>query len=249
MFIDSHCHLDQMPEIKGIVERAVQAGVKKMVSASVDLQSCGKNLELAQEFREIFPALGIHPETVISANDASLNECLEFIEENSGKAIAFGETGLDFKYAENEFQKQRQVEFFRKHVALAKEFDKAIIVHSRRARKECLELLEQAGAEKVLMHWFYGNSKELAVIKDNGWFLSLGPSILDAMHAQEFALKAEPEQILLETDAPVEFNGLRSEPAWISKVAEKTAELKELDLKELEGITEKNAANLFGKRI
>lgn len=246
MLADSHCHLNEFSNVEEQVERAVEAGVLQIVSNSVDLKSMRENLALSGQFKEVRCAFGLHPSNVLQMGHKKAELALEFIEENAKNCIAVGEIGLDFKYAEIEFQRKKQTEFFIKQIELAKGFNKPSIVHSRMARKECVELLEKSGAEKVLLHWFLSGEKLLRKAIDLEYFISVGPSVLFNEHVCRFLEKIPLECLLLETDAPVSYNGKRAEPCWIKEVAEKVASILELELNEVKKQTSKNFSKLFG---
>jgi TatD DNase family protein len=245
MLVDSHCHLNEFADVKIQVSKAKQGGVLRIVSNSVDLKSMQDNLRIAHAFESVSCALGLHPNELSKMNEKTIEEAFSFIEKHSEECIAIGETGLDFKYA-NEQQRVVQLEVFAKHIELAKRFNKPVIVHSRAARKECLELLERNGAKKVLMHWFVANEKLLERVLELGYFISIGPSVLFNEYVQKFAQSLPLENVLLETDAPVSYNGKRAEPCWISDIASKLAEIYEVSVAKITEQTWKNFLRLFG---
>ncbi|MCD6478591.1 MAG: TatD family hydrolase [Candidatus Diapherotrites archaeon] len=246
MLVDSHCHLNEFADVEMQVSKARQAGVMLMVSNSVDLKSMQDNLRIAHAFESVSCALGLHPNELSKMDERTIEEALSFIEKHSKECVAIGETGLDFKCASKQ-QRKIQLEAFAKHIELAERFDKPVIVHSRAARKECIELLERNGAKKVLMHWFVASEKLLAKVLELGYFVSIGPSVLFNEYVQRFAQSVPLKNILLETDAPVSYNGMRAEPCWISKVASKLADIKGCPAKDIERITWENFLRLFGR--
>lgn len=249
MFADVHCHLNYFSNYKEMIAHAVEKNVTLMFSNSTNTESFEKNKRIAQEFPENVKALyGLHPEEVLLMKEKEIENAMEWIEENlKGKECAgIGETGLDFKYAETENQKELQKKYFEKHIKLAVENRKAIEVHSRRARNECIELLEKNGAEKVLMHWFYGKEKLLKKVQENGFFVSVNCATVERTETKEFVKKIPLEMLLLESDCFPSMHGKKfSEPCDIAETAEKVAELKEISLQELEKQLEKNIHNLF----
>jgi len=245
MLADSHCHLNEFKDVAEQVKKAANAGVLQIVSNSVDLGSMHENLKLAERFKNVQCALGLHPSNVLQMRSEEIEHALAFIEENAAKCIAIGETGLDFKHAETELQRVKQRELFTKQIELAKELDKPIIVHSRMARAECVKLLAEYNAEKVLMHWFVASDKLLQKVIKLEYFISIGPSILFNAHVRKFLEKVPIENLLLETDAPVSYNGKRAEPFWIRSVAEKAASVLQLEFEEIKSETGKNFSKLF----
>ncbi|MDO8427620.1 MAG: TatD family hydrolase [Candidatus Diapherotrites archaeon] len=245
MFTDIHCHLDELENIPELIARAKENQVEIMFSNSVDLKSMQANLKLGKQFSEIKPLLGLHPKDILKMSDSEIEIGLKFIEKNLKNCAGIGEIGLDYKYAETGTQQQKQQTIFEQQIQIAKENDLAIEVHSRRAREQCLETLKKMNAEKVLLHWFNGNQKQIQIIQDHNWFVSIGASILFQDYNHEVIKALELEHLLIETDTPVPFNGQNSEPAWIRKIAEKIAEIKEISLKEIEKTTWKNTKKLF----
>ena len=245
MLADSHCHLDEFEDAAAQVKKALEKGVVEIVSNSVDLKSMERNLELARRFENVKCALGLHPSNILQMNLEEIERGLEFIEKNIKNCIAVGETGLDFKHAKTTEEKEKQKRIFIRHIEIANKYKKPIVVHSRMARKECVELLEEYSAQKVLMHWFVASDKLLAKVTNLGYFITIGPSVMFSKHMEEFVRKVPLQNLLLETDAPVRYNGKVAEPCWIEKIAETVAECLRIDIKLLECKLEKNFSKLF----
>lgn len=244
MFTDSHCHLDEFENPEEIASNAKKEGVKRIIACSVDLKSMQKSKKLSK-IDGIFPCFGIHPANALKMNNAEIEKAFEFIEKNKKICYGIGETGLDFKYAETPEQKLKQIELFKRQIELAKKLNLPIIVHSRMARKECIELLENSKIEKVLLHWFSSGENLLKKAFEKNYFISIGPSVLFNGYLSDFVKKSPLQNLLLETDSPVEFAGEKALPQWIPKIAEKISQIKEIDLKEIELNCEKNAEKLF----
>lgn len=247
MWVDAHCHLDQVPEPEKAVALAEEAGVKAIISNSESLASCQANLALAEKLKPVKACLGLHPVQVLSLSGPELAQALKEVERLLPSALGVGETGLDFKHAQTESQKRLQLQAFQAMASMALAAGKPVQVHSRQAQRECLAALSSLKAEKVLMHWFVAKKALLDKALDLGYFVSLGPSLLFQDGLTSYARKLPLESLLLETDCPVPFNGRPSRPAWVKDVALKLADLKELPLKELERALEKNARSLFGR--
>jgi len=245
MFIDVHCHLDSVGNAGEKIALAKRENVSLVVSNSVDLKSMEKNLSLAGEFPEVKAALGVHPSNSLSMSNEELEKSFSFVEENIKNAVAVGETGLDFKHADSAEKKDAQTRLFKRHISLALKSKKPIIVHSRMARRECVDLLAETGAEKVLLHWFLCGEKMLKEVTGKGWLYSIGPSVLENPATQKFASIASLENMVLETDCPVPFAGVPSEPAWIPRLAQKIGELKGISPHEVELKTTETACLLF----
>ncbi len=246
MFVDIHCHLDAVKNASEKIALAEKENVSLIVSNSVDIKSMEKNISLSKRFPIVKVALGIHPSEALSMNEKEIEKAFSFMEKNLKKAIAVGETGLDFKHAVTEKQRELQRELFKRHISLALEFNKPVIVHSRNAKKECINILSEMNAEKILLHWFLGSKKLLFEAIENDWLYSIGPSVFENPAVQKFALLSPLKNMALETDSPVLFNGKPAEPQWIPRIAKKIAKLKKIPLKKVETVTTNNAFRLLG---
>ncbi|MEM4598760.1 MAG: TatD family hydrolase [Candidatus Diapherotrites archaeon] len=244
MLADIHCHLDEFQNPEEQIRKAKKTGVFLILSNSVDLKSMQKNLAISKKFDIVRCALGIHPNEINKMAQKDIDSAFAFVEENIASCSAIGETGLDFKYADEQ-QKSKQVLALKRHIEIANSADMAILVHSRMAREECLEMLEKNDAKKVVLHWFVSGEKLLEKALSLGYYISIGPSVLFEKHVQEFAKLVPPQNMLFETDAPVEYNGKRAEPAWVKEVSKKVAEIKSIEHEKLCNTVEKNLKALF----
>lgn len=245
MFVDCHCHLNGLSGISGVVREAINANVRLMASNSIDVKSMKENLELQERFPEVKACLGIGPNTASVLSTKELEESLFFLSSNLSSALALGEIGLDFFRAKTEKEKEMQITAFREQLCLASLANKAVCVHSRGAEEECLEMLEDSGAKKVLLHWFSGSQMQIERALDGKYFLSIGPQVIFSKAKAEIAEIVPLSSMLLETDCPVQFNDTSSRPSWIPLVANKVAEIKGIGVGEAEKATERNALSFF----
>ena len=244
MFIDVHCHLELFEDLEKVINESASNGIKLIFSSSVDLNSMKKNIEISKKFDEIECCLGIHPSNTLSMNQKEIDSSIEFLKENINFAVAVGEIGIDFKHAETEEQKLKQIKFYRQQLVIAEENSLPAVIHSRFGEKKSLEILASFNG-KVLLHWFDGNKQTFSEGINRNYFFSVGPAIIFNEEYLRKALEIPLELLLLETDSPVEFNGEQAKPFWIKKVAEKLAEEKQVPLKEIEEQTTKNAIKFF----
>ena len=186
-------------------------------------------------------ALGVHPTEDLK----NVDEEIEFIEKNSDKIVAIGEVGLDFLEKDN---KEEQKKVFGKFIELSKKLDKPIIVHSRKAEKECVEILEKFGATKVVMHCFSGRKSLIDKIKENGWSFSIPASVKYNEHFQNLVQRVDISQLLCETDSPFLHpeRGEKNEPALVVEGYKKISEIKKISLEKVEELIEKNYKKMFG---
>ncbi|MBF0489422.1 MAG: TatD family hydrolase [Candidatus Omnitrophica bacterium] len=250
--IDTHAHIDQIENWPEALERAKQAGVSDIVAVSLDLDSMRKILELSQDVRgvRIHPAFGVHPEMI--KNGLPSKEVFDFIRSHIKEAVAIGETGLDFWYKsvkDNQEEKDKQRSSFTKHLELAKEFDLPIIIHSRGAWGDCLDMTKQMGVTKALFHWYSGPLDVLQGILEAGYYVSTSPSVAYSPQSQQAMLAADVYHIVLETDSPVtyrdEHGSFKSEPKDVVRTLKALSCLKNIDEEQLLNIVNKNAKDLF----
>ncbi|MEK6823494.1 MAG: TatD family hydrolase [Nanoarchaeota archaeon] len=254
MFIDIHSHLDLCKNIPGIIENARKLNVK-ILTHGVNSKSNRKILELKERFPEINLALGIYPTDALNSGEGSAESSLgekaidseiEFIKKNKEKVFAIGEVGIDLK--ENSEQTlETQKENLKKFVNLARELNVPIIIHSRKAEKECVNLLEKLNYNKIIMHCFSGNMKLVERIINNQWHLSIPANVKHSEHFQKIIEKTPLKQLFCETDSPfLHPDKLRdNEPANVIESYKKIAEIKKMSLAEVEKIIEENYGKLF----
>lgn len=198
-FIDIHCHLEYCADVDAAVKAAKELGVGIIVSAGVNRGKNRVTLGLAEEHPEVKPSLGMYPVDALSITEKEIDEEIEFIGANRKIIFGIGEIGIDLKEAQD-FERQKAI--FEKFVKLGIEIDKPVIVHSRKAEKECIEILENLGAKKVIMHCFCGKRSLVKKIIENGWYLTIPTSVNNSKQFQENAQIVPIEQLFCETDSP-----------------------------------------------
>ena len=249
MLIDVHAHL-HFPEIKNInsiIERAKQNKVSYILNSGTDLEGNKKTLELSNKFDIIKPSFGLYPVHASSLSEKELQEELNFIEENKNKIWLIGEVGLDFKEDKN-FTKQKEV--FYKIIELTEKLKSPILIHSRKAEKECIEILETSKIKHIIMHCFSGNFKLVKKIIDNNWYFSIPAIITRLQHFQKIVEESNMPNILTETDSPYlsPYLGKVNEPSYIIETIKKISEIKKLDKEEIEKIIFINFQKIFFKK-
>jgi len=247
VFIDIHCHLDRCKgNAEDIISRARKANVGIIVNNGVGKETNKKTLELSKKFEEIKAALGIYPIDALKLTDKEIDSEIDFIRKNKDKVVAIGEVGLDLK--ENR-DLDKQIKNFEKFIRLSMDLNIPIIVHSRKAEKECIEILEKTRTKKVIMHCFSGDFKLVERIKNNMWYFSIPASIKFSEHFQKLAKEIPIEQIFCETDSPYLHpeKKMNNEPALVVESYKKIAEIKGISLRECEIKIEINYNKLFNK--
>jgi TatD DNase family protein len=237
--IDAHVHLsdaEYIGHIDELVTDAKNAGVKALVTNSMDLQTCQNDVRLAEKYPDlVYPALGIHPWNVNVIEDKELQETIEFIQEQKGIVKAIGEIGLDYKY-ETIWEKQTMV--FDKMLHLAETLELPVIIHSRGTTDKIVEILPSYRLKRVLLHWFSHPMSALSKALDNGCFITEGPPVTYSNGIREVVDKTPITNLLTETDGPVTywkqpFNGQLTKPSYIINVVEAVAEIKKMQVEEV----------------
>jgi TatD DNase family protein len=240
LLVDTHAHLEEVPDLDSALARARVAGVRAIIAVGSDLASSQRALEISRDHPGfVFPALGIHP--------TSLGEeaVFRFMEENLDKAVAIGEVGLDYKVAGPGDLRETQKRAFARCLEMARARRKPVLVHARGAWADAFDLVKRSGVEKVVFHWFSGPPEVLKGIVASGYFVSATPAV-EYSHGHRSAVQHVPlPQLLLETDSPVRYRGRDSEPADVVRVLREVARLKGMEEAELARITTTNALAFF----
>lgn len=241
ILVDVHAHLDypeMEKDLNGIIERAKKAGVKAVIANSVSPRSMKKTLEISERYDVVKAALGIYPPDALEKesgkdNKLELDDELKFIEDNKDRIIAIGECGLDYLNG----NKEKQMEVFKKQLELAKKLDKPIIVHSRKAEEDAINILEESGHKKVVMHCFCGKKRLIKRAAELGFYFSIPTHVVRAQNIRETVKEVNINQLLTETDSPFlsPFKDQINEPAFVVESVKKIAEIK--------GFTEEEVAN------
>ena len=250
--IDSHCHLDYEPLLSNldkVIQRSKDIGIKKILTICTTLNSFIKIKDIVQRDEIIFGTYGIHPHEVKN-NKVDSNMIIKEIS-NNDKIIGIGETGLDFFY--NHSEKSDQIKSFEAHIEAALKLKIPLIIHSRDAEKEMLDVFNNYKNEnlKILMHCYTG-SKTFAekLLSFNAYFSASGIITFKNSKELQETFKFIPiEKLLIETDSPYltpePHRGKKNEPSFVIHTAEKLAILKDVSSIELINKTSLNFENLF----
>lgn len=250
MYTDTHCHLELIEgePVDDVVARAREAGVTTLVTVGVDLASSAECVRTAGAYDGVYAAVGIHPHNAIEATDHVLSR-LAVVAEHP-RVVAIGETGLD--YVRDHSPRIRQEESFREHIRLAKELDKALVVHDRDAHDDVVALLDEERAPaRTVFHCFSGDVKLVDVCAERGWYISFAGNVTftNAPQLREAAAAAPPELIVTETDSPYlsphPYRGRPNEPARVAITVAQLAALHGMEAEEMGRVTSENARRLF----
>lgn len=249
--IDVHCHLEQKDYDKDreqVIEQCRQQ-LKAIITCCAHPRDIELTLRIAKKHSGfVFCTLGLHPEFIKEITEAEIKKTFNMIEQNEDLIVGIGETGLDFYWTKEPEWQEKQKKLFIRMIQLGKKLDKPLVVHSRNASHEAIEILEQQGMQgkAVLMHLFT-DRKNLSRVIENGWFVSIGPGIAKSKDAKKVARDIPLNRIMLETDAPwfAQPGQEKGTPLNVKLVAQKIAEIKRLTLEEVERQTDLNAIEFF----
>ena len=249
-FIDTHCHLDKLdstPE-EAIIE-AKQAGVQRMVTVSVDEPSLDFVSSMVQQFPEVYGSVGFHPHDAAELTE-DLEQKIRKLALEEKKLIAIGETGLDYHYMYSSAEVQQQV--FSKQLQLAVELNLPVIMHSREAETDTLNILQEIPVPSLGVAHSFTSSFEMAkTLIEMGWYIGINGIVTfkNAEDLREVVSWLPLDRLLLETDspflAPIPFRGKPNKPAHIPAIATFIAELRGISLEQLSEQTSANAQRLF----
>lgn len=261
---DVHAHLthgDLAPDLAGILERAHAANVTTIISNGLNLEDNRAVLQLSGREAMVRPALGLYPVDAVLPEmraagidypregvEHGADETISFIRKHIESAIAVGEVGLDGYWVPEPFW-ERQDAVFCSLVRLALEFEKPLIVHSRKRELRAFELLEQLGAERVVWHCFGSKLKLAQRIAAKGHYFSIPANARRSESFSKMLQTIPRSQLLLETDSPylAPRSGERNEPANVSETAAYAAELWQISPSQVIEQLTANYTRIFGK--
>ena len=255
MLVDSHCHLDFddfSEELDEIIDRARAKGVGRMLTISTHLERFPGVRRIAERYDDVFCSVGVHPHEAEHHIGLTKDRLIELSQHD--KVVGIGETGLDYFYEHSPRDAQRDC--FRAHIQAARETGLPVIVHTRDADDDTLEILTEEmgkGTFTGLIHCF-SSSLELAQKSvEMGLMISISGIVTfkKAVELQEAVGQLPLSSLLVETDAPflapIPHRGKRNEPSFVADTAAKVAEIKGIDPTELHQITGDNFFRLFAK--
>jgi len=255
MYTDSHCHLDRLDlsvhnnSFSRMVNDRFTGTVEQMLCVAIDLEAYPAMMELVEGFDNIYTSVGVHPNEQ-DGHDPSVEELISLFNQHPSN-VAIGETGLDYFRSNGDMQWQQQR--FRNHIRAARELNRPLIIHTREAREDTIKILREEKADEVggVLHCFTENWEMAQQGMELGFYISFSGIVTfkSATELQEVAQKVPMNSMLIETDspylAPVPHRGKPNYPDYVSRVAEKIAELRQISVEEVANITRDNFNRLF----
>ncbi len=256
MFIDSHCHLDRIDlapyknDFSLFMQEAANCQVEHMLCIGIDLESYSAMLDLVSPYSSISLSVGVHP-NVTNGREPSVGDLVKLGKD--AKVIAIGETGLDYFRSEGDLEWQHRR--FRNHILAAKELNKPLIIHTREAGHDSLDVLANEGAQQVggIIHCFTEDWAYAEKALELGFYISFSGIVTfkNATQIKEVAQKIPADRFLIETDspylAPAPFRGKPNYPTYVRYVAEHIAELRDTSVEQIAQQSKANFNTLFDR--
>jgi TatD DNase family protein len=251
MWIDSHAHLDRLPEadVAAFIAEAEAAGVSPILSTATDCASAEVVVQQCRAFPNLFGAAGISPFDSVSLPERWESRLRMILADK--KMVGVGEIGLD---ASNPRYPSLglQTPVFVKQLEIARELDLPVIVHSRGAEKKAAEICAARGVTKAMFHCFTGPVDALHYILDQGYSISISGIVTFSVAVQYLVTHVPLDRLFIETDspylAPVPHRGKTNRPAWVAITGECVAAVKKITPAALQQVIEENFDNLFGRK-
>jgi TatD DNase family protein len=255
--VDTHCHLDFNnfdSDRLDVLSRAQQAGLTRIINPGVDLENSKALIQLCETYPEIYAAVGVHPNSALTWGERTIQELRQLAQHP--KVVAIGEIGLDFYH--DRAPKDLQIRILNAQLELADELELPVILHSRQAESDTLDVLADwvikrklASSAPGVLHSYGGDEPTAQQAIAMGFYIGItGPvTFRNAVQLQQMVTRLPLTRLLVETDAPFlaphPYRGKRNEPAYVRLVAEKIAYLKDQSLENIMEQTTANAEQLF----
>ena len=252
MIFDTHAHYDDdaFDEDREELLGSMQAnGVGKIVNIGASLNSCKQTIELMQKYDFVYGAIGVHPNEVEELSEESFAQLKEWCK--SEKCVAVGEIGLDYYYDEPTPEIQKK--WFIRQLNLAREISKPVVIHSRDAAKDTIDIMKEQHAEEIggVVHCFSYTKETAKIMLDMSFYIGIGGVLTfkNGVKLKEAAAFIPMDRIVLETDcpylAPVPFRGKRNSSLYLPYVVSALAEIKGISEEEVRRITWENAHRMY----
>ena len=247
MYIDTHCHLskEDYDDIDLVIKENRENGIGKIIISGCSKESIYESIELSKKYEDIYLVLGYHPSEVSVVTDNDLVELEKLL--STSKVVGLGEIGLDYYYGKD--NKNEQLELFRKQLIIAEKLDLPVVIHSRDAVEDTINMLKEFDLTGVI-HCFSGSSETAKIYTSMGYMIGIG-GVVTFKNSNLFKVVESIgiSNIVLETDspylAPTPFRGQKNSSKYIPLIAERVAEILNISVSEVRDETTKNACSMF----
>lgn len=256
MYVDTHCHIfDKAFDLdrEDVLKKCLDKNVSKLIVVGFDKETNKLALELSSKYNFLFPTVGLHPTELDDYSDDFFLYLEDLIKSNKN-IVGIGECGLDYYWDTSKKDLQKKV--FLKQIELSLKYDLPLVIHSRDAIGDTLEVLKSVGKPlKGVMHGYSGSLEMAREFIKLGLKIGIGGVVTfkNAKNVKEVVKELDLSNFVLETDCPyltpTPYRGKRNVPYYIPLIASEIASLKEIDVKEVEEATTNNANELFGGRL
>lgn len=248
MFIDTHCHIsdEYYDDIDTVILENEQAGIEKIIVCGCDKEEIKTTINYINKYSNVFATIGYHPAEASKITDSDINNLEKLICSNK-KIVGIGEIGLDYHYGKEDILIQQEV--FRKQLSLAEKLHLPVVIHSREATNDTINILKEYKVTGVI-HCFSGSLETANIYISMGYKLGIGGVVtFKNTNLVNVIDNISLDNIVLETDspylAPVPYRGKTNSSKYIPIIAEKLASIKSISLEKVSEITLKNTYNIF----
>ena len=247
MFIDTHCHLskEDYDDIDLVIKENRENNISKIIISGCSRDSIFESIELSKRYDEVYLTLGYHPSEVETVTDDDLLELENLLKLD--KVVGLGEIGLDYYYGKD--NKNEQIELFRKQLNIAEKLDIPVVIHSRDAVEDTINILKEFDLTGVI-HCFSGSVETAKIYTSMGYMFGIGGVVtFKNSNLYKVVESVGLKNIVLETDspylAPTPFRGQKNSSKYIPLIAEKISDILDVNVEEVGVETTKNACSMF----
>lgn len=247
--VDTHCHIygKQYEEDIDLVLKKAEENLEFIVNIGYDIDSSKISVEMADKNSFVYATVGFHPTDIKGYSEESEKELLDLAK--NPKVLAIGEIGLDYHWMKDEKEKQKEI--FRKQMDLARKIKKPVVIHTRDAMEDTINILNEYKDVGGILHCYPGTYESAKLLMDRYYFGINGVvTFKNNKTTKEAVSKIPLERLVIETDAPYltpePYRGKRNEPHYVQYVAEEIAKIKGLEVEEVIRITTENAKKAYG---
>lgn len=254
--IDTHCHLQHTlkrgAKLGALVENAKKVNVMAMIDSPVYVKDYQQSIRFHQTYpKEIFVTLGVPPAQYHELDIDQIIEKMRIFAKKE-EIVAIGEVGLDYYWVKKTSLREKQHEIFLRFIKLANDLRLPIVIHSRDAEKEAIDILQKEAETKVVMHSFAGSVETALESIDNGFYISIPTCVTNRKKHRRIAERIPLDYLITETDSPYLSpfkDKKRNEPSYVIEAVKEIAKIKEVSIEEVSEITTKNAIEIFDLKL